>query len=230
MVDDKPMKIGWVFYFPYIFVAIIFHLFISFCYCLSIDMTEANTVVFLLKPGTISLLFLLLPARRFRIRLLATLSSVFITLVFNQWHLVAGNKELVLCLQAACFMAFLAMTSVKKSGWMISASLFLVCAVGTIRQCWLEQLFNAADIYIVDDGRSCGASGHCFQYIAAKGRGLAAKRQTLFSSEEYVNIYYSYSEGIPAVNFDGMKNEFVQYLLCHGELKSVARDDKTTCD
>ncbi|EBH8755615.1 hypothetical protein DSN37_21355 [Salmonella enterica subsp. enterica serovar Kuessel] len=224
------MKIGWVFYFPYIFVAIIFHLFISFCYCLSIDMTEANTVVFLLKPGTISLLFLLLPARRFRIRLLATLSSVFITLVFNQWHLVAGNKELVLCLQAACFMAFLAMTSVKKSGWMISASLFLVCAVGTIRQCWLEQLFNAADIYIVDDGRSCGASGHCFQYIAAKGRGLAAKRQTLFSSEEYVNIYYSYSEGIPAVNFDGMKNEFVQYLLCHGELKSVARDDKTTCD
>ncbi|KGF83908.1 membrane protein, partial [Salmonella enterica subsp. enterica serovar Weltevreden] len=40
---------------------------------------------------------------------------------------------------------------------------------------------------------------------AAKGRGLAAKRQALFSSEEYVNIYYSYSEGIPAVNFDGMK-------------------------
>ncbi|MFG6002554.1 hypothetical protein N4Q65_15395 [Salmonella enterica subsp. enterica serovar Pomona] len=219
MVDDKPMRIGWVFYFPYIFVAIILHLFISFCYCLSIDMAEANTVVFLLKPGTISLLFLLLPARRFRTRLLATLSSVFITLVFNQWHLVAGNKELVLYLQAACFMAFLAMTSVKKSGWMISASLFLVCAAGTIRQCWLEQLFNAADIYIVDDGRSC-----------AKGRGLAAKRQALFSSEEYVNIYYSYSEGIPAVNFDGMKNEFVQYLLCHGELKSVARDDKTTCD
>ncbi len=66
MVDDKPMRIGWVFYFSYIFVAIIFHLFISFCYCLSIDMAEANTVVFLLKPGTISLLFLLLPARRFR--------------------------------------------------------------------------------------------------------------------------------------------------------------------
>ncbi|EJO8264295.1 hypothetical protein NUM79_003747 [Salmonella enterica] len=158
------------------------------------------------------------------------MSSVFITLVFKQWHLVAGNKELVLCLQAACFMAFLAMTSVKKSGWMISASLFLVCTAGTIRQCWLEQLFNAADIYIVDDGRSCGASGHCFQYIAAKGRGLAAKRQALFSSEEYVNIYYNYSEGMPAVNFDGMKNEFAQYLLCHGELKSVMRDDKTTCD
>ncbi|HAE6498505.1 TPA_asm: hypothetical protein G4K34_001911, partial [Salmonella enterica] len=49
MVDDKPMRIGWVFYFSYIFVAIIFHLFISFCYCLSIDMAEANTVVFLLK-------------------------------------------------------------------------------------------------------------------------------------------------------------------------------------
>lgn len=46
-----------MFYFSYIFVAIIFHLFISFCYCLSIDMAEANTVVFLLKPGTISLLF-----------------------------------------------------------------------------------------------------------------------------------------------------------------------------
>ncbi len=105
MVDDKPMRIGWVFYFSYIFVAIIFHLFISFCYCLSIDMAEANTVVFI-KARTISLLFLLLPAGRFRTRLLATLSSVFITLVFNQWHLVAGNKELVLCLQAACFMAF----------------------------------------------------------------------------------------------------------------------------
>lgn len=47
MVDDKPMRIGWVFYFSYIFVAIIFHLFISFCYCLSIDMAEANTVVFI---------------------------------------------------------------------------------------------------------------------------------------------------------------------------------------
>lgn len=45
-----------------------------------------------------------------------------------------------------------------------------------------------------------------------------------------MNIYYNYSEGIPAVNFDGMKNEFAQYLLCHGELKSVVRDDKTTCD
>ncbi len=49
MVDDKPMRIGWVFYFSYIFVAIIFHLFISFCYCLSIDMAEANTVVFFIK-------------------------------------------------------------------------------------------------------------------------------------------------------------------------------------
>ncbi|ENB4773914.1 hypothetical protein ABHY62_002554 [Salmonella enterica subsp. enterica] len=63
MVDDKPMRIGWVFYFPYIFVAIIFHLFISFCYCLSIDMAEANTVVFLLKPGTISLLFFTSPCQ-----------------------------------------------------------------------------------------------------------------------------------------------------------------------
>ncbi|EEL6986071.1 hypothetical protein RNB81_002619 [Salmonella enterica subsp. enterica serovar Cerro] len=49
MVDDKPMRIGWVFYFSYIFVAIIFHLFISFCYCLNIDMAEANTVVFFIK-------------------------------------------------------------------------------------------------------------------------------------------------------------------------------------
>ncbi|ENG0939943.1 hypothetical protein ABSH91_003639 [Salmonella enterica] len=229
MVDDKPMRIGWVFYFSYISVAIIFHLFISFCYCLSLDMAEANSVVFLLKPGMISLLFLLLPARRFRTRLLATLSSALITLVFNQWHLVAGNKELVLYLQAACFAAFLAMTSVKKYGWMISASLFLVCAAGAIRQCWLEQTFNAADIYIVDDGQSCGASGHCFQYIAAKGRRIAAKRQALFSSEEYVNIYYSYPEGIPAVNFDGMKNEFAQYLLCHDGLKYFDGEGERTC-
>lgn len=49
MVDDKPMRIGWVFYFSYIFVAIIFHLFISFCYCLSVDMAEANTVLFFIK-------------------------------------------------------------------------------------------------------------------------------------------------------------------------------------
>lgn len=102
---------------------------------------------------------------------MATLSSVFITLVFNQWHLVAGNKELVLCLQAACFMAFLAMTSVKKSGWMISASLFLVCAAGTIRQCWLEQLFNAADIYIVDDGRSCAPAATASSILQQKAVG-----------------------------------------------------------
>ncbi len=105
MVDDKPMRIGWVFYFPYIFVAIIFHLFISFCYCLSIDMAEANTVVFIKAVDDFIIIFTS-PCQRFRTRLLATLSSVFITLVFNQWHLVAGNKELVLCLQAACFMAF----------------------------------------------------------------------------------------------------------------------------
>lgn len=77
MVDDKPMRIGWVFYFSYIFVAIIFHLFISFCYCLSIDMAEANTVVFLLKPGTISLLFLLLPARRFRAKTVGNIEFSF---------------------------------------------------------------------------------------------------------------------------------------------------------
>lgn len=49
MVDDKPIRIGWVFYFSYISVAIIFHLFISFCYCLSLDMAEANSVVFFIK-------------------------------------------------------------------------------------------------------------------------------------------------------------------------------------
>lgn len=124
MVDDKPMRIGWVFYFTYIFIAIIFHLFISLCYCLSLDMAEANSVVFLLKPGTISLLFLLLPARRFRTRLLATLSSALITLVFNQWHLVAGNKELVLCLQAACLAAFLSMTSIKNTGGLLAHPYF----------------------------------------------------------------------------------------------------------
>lgn len=112
---------------------------------------------------------------------------------------------------------------------MISASLFLVCAAGAIRQCWLEQLFNAADIYIVDDGRSCGASV-LFPVYCSKRPWVSSKTTGTFSSEEYVNIYYNYSEGIPAVNFDGMKNEFAQYLLCHGELKSVVRDDKTTCD
>lgn len=113
---------------------------------------------------------------------------------------------------------------------MISASLFLVCAAGTIRQCWLEQLFNAADIYIVDDGRSCRRQRPLLPVYCSKRSWVSSKTTGTFSSEEYVNIYYSYSEGIPAVNFDGMKNEFVQYLLCHGELKSVARDDKTTCD
>lgn len=49
MIDDKPMRIGRGFYFSYIFVAIIFHLFISLCYCLSLDMAEANTVVFFIK-------------------------------------------------------------------------------------------------------------------------------------------------------------------------------------
>lgn len=230
VIGDKSMGIMRASYFPYIFISGVLHLFISLCYCLYIDVTEAMAMVFLLKPGTISLLFLLLPARRFRTRLLATLSSILITLLFNQWHLVAGNKELVLCLQASCFAAFLTMTSVKKCGWIISASLFFVCTAGVVRQYWLEQRFNAADIYIVDDGWSCGASGHCFQYIAAKGRGRAEEKQTLFSSEEYVNIYYSYPDGIPAINFDGMKNEFMQYLLCHGALKSVGREGVSVCD
>ncbi|ELI5305938.1 hypothetical protein Q7F49_001877 [Salmonella enterica subsp. enterica serovar Schwarzengrund] len=108
MVDDRPMRIGWMFYFSYIFVAIIFHLFISFCYCLSIDMAEANTVVFLLKPGTISLLFLLLPARRFRTRLLATLSSVFITLVLTSGIWLPGIKNwFCACRQRALWLSWL---------------------------------------------------------------------------------------------------------------------------
>lgn len=63
MVDDKPMKIGLVFYFSYIFVAIIFHLFMSLCYCLSLDVAEAHAVVFLLEPGTISFLFFTSPGQ-----------------------------------------------------------------------------------------------------------------------------------------------------------------------
>lgn len=53
MVNDKPMRIGRKFYFPYFFVAIIFHLFISLYYCLGLDMAEANAIVFLLKPGAL---------------------------------------------------------------------------------------------------------------------------------------------------------------------------------
>ncbi len=62
------------------------------------------------------------------------------------------------------------------------------------------ELFNAADIYIIVDGGAVAPAAFTASSIFAKGRGLAAK-QALFSSEEYVNIYYSYSEGMPAIEF-----------------------------
>lgn len=222
---------GCLSYPPYIFIFIGMHLLLSLCYCLAFDILEANLIVFLLKPGTISLLFLLIPLRTIRDRILAVFVSILITSLFNQWHLVAGNKILVLCSQVAWFMVCWSIVMVRKLGWlMISVSLLLVCIWGVIRQEWLEQQFNAADVYIIDDGISCGANGHCFQYIAAKGRGLEKKRRMLFSSEDYVNIYYSYPKGIPAVNFSGMNGEFSQYLLCDGRLRHVELKRMVICD
>lgn len=157
--------------------------------------------------------------------------SILITFIFNQWHLVVGNKILVLSLQVAWFMVCWSIIAAKKSAWvMISISLFLICIWGVNRQEWLKQQFNAADIYIIDDGMSCGANGHCFQYIAAEGCGLEGKRHTLFSSEDYVNVYYSYPGNIPAVNFDGTNGEFSQYLLCDGRLRHVGRKNMVACN
>ena len=222
---------GSQFYPYYIFCCVSMHLFLSLCYCLKFDIFEANATVFLLKPGTISLFFLFIPIRKLSVRTLVVFISIIITFTFNQWHLAVGNKIIVLCLQLAWFMACLSMMSVRKTGWRLaSILLFLVCTVGVTRQSWLEKQFNTAGIYIVDDGISCGANGHCFQYVAAKKKGLDAERQLLFSSEDYVNIYYSYPEGIPAVNFDGTNGDFAQYLLCDGRLNHVKHAGRVICN
>lgn len=220
-----------LFYPPYVCICISMHFFLSLCYCLVVDITEANAIVFLLKPGTISLFFLFIPIKARSVRMLVVFVSIVITFIFNQWPLATGNKTLVLCVQVAWFIACWSTTAVNKSGWlMMSVALFLLCIWGVIRQERIKQQFNTADIYIVNDGVSCGANGHCFQYIAAQGYGLTAKRQTIFSSENYVNIYYSYPEGVPAVNFDGMNGEFSQYLLCHGRLTHVEHNNMAVCN
>lgn len=215
----------------YIFICIGIHLFLSLCYCLVVDITEANAIVLLLRPGTISLFFLFITPRKQYVRILLVMVSILITFIFNQWHLATGNKIVILGVQVACFIACWSITAGNKSGWlMMNVAFFLLCIWNVARQEWIKQQFEAACVYIIDDGISCGANGHCFQYIAAKGRGVEQGRQTLFSSEDYVNINYSYPEGIPAVNFYGMGGEFSQYLLCDGRLRHVERKGKPVCN
>lgn len=218
-------------YPPYIFICIGMHLFLSLCYCLIVDISEANTIVLLLKPGTISLFFLFIPRRGRCVRILLVFVSILITFIFNQWHLSTGNKIIVLGVQVAWFIAGWSLMAGNKSGWlMMGVALFLLCIWGVVRQEWIKQQFKAADVYIIDDGISCGANGHCFQYISAKGHGVERERQTIFSSEDYVNMNYSYSRGIPAVNFSGMNGKFSQYLLCDGRLRHVERKGMVICD
>ena len=218
-------------YPPYIFICIGMHLFLSLDYCLFVDIMEANAIVLLLKPGTISLFYLFIPLRGQYVRILLVLVSMIITLIFNQWHLATGNQIIVLGVQVAGLIACWSITAANKSGWlMISIALFMFCIWSIARQEWIKHQFNTAEVYIIDDGTSCGANGHCFQYIAAEGRGVEQGRQTLFSSEDYVNINYSYSEGIPAVNFFGMNGAFSQYLLCDGRLGHVQRKGTVVCN
>lgn len=195
------------------------HLIIMIAYSIFMDIEEANARAFLLAPGTVSLLYLFLPAPKIRIRFLAMCCSIAITYYFNQWHLADGNKILVAGMQLVLLTLCLAQMSRSKGWLLMSAVLFLLSIGGVVRQYWLEAQFNKVDIYIVNDGRSCGSSGRCFEYFVEKGRDLGEERQLLFTSEEYVNIHFSTSRQIPVVYFDGAHNSSAEYILCDGRLK-----------
>lgn len=231
-MEDKPLQgRPEPFYLSYMFICIGMHLFLSLCYCLVVDVTGTNEITLLLKPGTISLFFLFIPLRGLCVRILLVIVSILITFIFNQWHLATGNKIIILGVQVAGLIACWSITAENKLGWlMISIALLMLCIWSIVRQEWIKHQFSAAEVYIIDDGTSCGANGHCFQYIAAQGRGVEQGRQTLFSSEDYVNINYSYPEGIPAVNFFGMNGAFSQYLLCDGRLRHVQREGMVACN
>lgn len=66
-------------YLPYISICIGLHLFLSLCYCMAVDISEANAIVFLLKPGTISLFFLFIPIRTIKARVM----TVFVSILIN---------------------------------------------------------------------------------------------------------------------------------------------------
>lgn len=188
-------------------------------YSMFSDFPEANAVAFLIIPGTISLLYLLLPFNTFRwpYRLGCMAISVLLTYIANQWHLVDGNKEWVLIAQVALFIACMGLrrTAHRKRYLSIAMLLCIVCSLGVIWQYWLERQFHNANVCIVDEGRSCGASGRCFQYYAAnRCDSNEVIIPLLFESEEYVNIWFSSSEGVPVMHFEGMNGRSKHYFLC----------------
>lgn len=202
---------------------IIFFLFTQFVIAsynaLFSDLVEANAAAFVIMPGTISLLYLLLPFNTFcwGYRLGCMAISILLTCITNQWHLVDGNKEWVLIAQVTLFMTCMGLrrTAHRKRYLSVAALLLILCAMGVTWQCWLESQFHNANVCIVDDGRSCGASGRCYQYYAANRCDTnKVIIPSLFESEEYVNIWYSLSEGIPVMNFEGMKGKSEHYFLC----------------
>lgn len=211
-------------------LGLLIHFTISLANSIFIDLFEANTKTFLLAPGTISLLFLLLPMRKVRFRILAMCLSIAITFYVNQWHLAGGNKLLILGMHCVLLTLCLAWIFLSKGWAMASAVLLVLCISGVARQYWLEAQFNHANIYIVDDGMSCGSSGRCFKYYVEKGQDLVEERRLLFSSEEYVNVHFSTFRKIPMVSFDGMNNESYRYILCGGTLESLKGcENKALC-
>lgn len=200
-------------------------------YSIFSDLPEANAVAFLIMPGTISLLYLLLPREPLRWTCMVT--SIFLTFIANQWHLVDGNKEWVFVAQCMLFIFCLAFSGTRhKKGYLVLASLlFAGCAAGVLGQTWLERQFHQANVCIVNDGGGCGASGRCFQYYAAKRCDTnAIIWDSLFDSEEYVNLWFSYSNSKPIVNFEGKNNKSAQYMLCGKSLHKVDEFGEIACN
>ncbi|EPU6501570.1 hypothetical protein OM226_09460 [Escherichia albertii] len=217
---------------------ILFFLFIQFiiagfssCF---IDLTEANTAALLLTPGTISLLFFLLPFENLRglYRICAAIASVALTVTFNYWHLVDGNKELVLVAQLALFIGCMAYASERYKKRLVLSSLLLaaLCIAGVLRQVWLERQFYQVNICIVNKAGGCGASNHCFRDIEQRRCDTSEYSNDLFTGEEYVNVWFDYVNGTPLVNVAGQNDKSAQYMLCGNTLLPVGRTGEIICE
>ena len=224
-------KIEWVgFITLFLFLQFLF----AGCYSIFVGLSEANTTVFLTMPGTVSLLFFLLPFKSlpWLYRLGCVIASTLLTVIVNQWHLVGGNKEWVFLAQLTLFIGCSSFCDAlpRKKLRQAASLLFAFCTAGILWQTWLEEQFHQANVCMVKYGEGCGASGRCFQYYAAQrcdsGEPIGGE---LFDAEEYINIWFSYANHTPTVNFEGLHTKSAQYLLCGSALQPVNDVTRAEC-
>lgn len=204
---------------------------------------DNELMVLLLNPGLMCLLPFAINTEKKFARWAFVLVSIILTIIFNNWSLAVGNKELIFFTQLGLFLCFLGVVCenkplVLKVSFLFSGGLVLILSsAGIIRQFYWESQFHAANICIAEDGVGHGMSSTNNVYLAAQrcdnGQIIPSYpingKEDLFHADEYVTVGYGSQQGIPLVYLNGgMKKETI-YALCYSRLQVFNSDKAVSC-